>query len=485
MKLADKYIPASEYYNYQAPKEKLESVSQVIDRVYEEKESFITNVDAMEERLAVGGERLSASGGAGYLHDKSSAGNQGDMITSSDDKGVRTNNALADTVASGSGIYKIRQSAKERFYAKADYVRSRKQSVISNISKEDMREVWDNESRLLRKEAAYKAESIACDLLGEPNKRLSSRRELRFGEHGKIAVKISGERSGTWYDFSAEKGGDMFDLVQERRKCDFRRAAEYLRSAVGMDKSVNTGAHLQLVYDHENSDLLEKHIKAKKLEEREAKAKALQVEKLYARARDIGNLTVAYKYLTGHRGLNLNGARSVSALGDDIRTAGIYVKDTNDISTNNKGKGRYLPALIAFARDRDGNITGGQHLVLNKDSGYKADIAVPKKSFGKIAGSFVDLGNISYIEGAVKSRGNEVKTSVKNGVIADKAGEITIIAEGLETGLSVKQGLSEHSDKKDAICQTLCSLGISNIRNYEPYQGERIIIAADNDGFVA
>jgi hypothetical protein len=67
--------------------------------------------------------------------------------------------------------------------------------------------------------------------------------------------------------------------------------------------------------------------------------------------------------------------------------------------------------------------------------------------------------------------------------------EITIIAEGLETGLSVKQAIGEHShnNKNDkntdkTIIKTLCSLGIANLKNYEPYQGQRIIIASDNDG---
>ena len=30
--------------------------------------------------------------------------------------------------------------------------------------------------------------------------------------------------------------------------------------------------------------------------------------------------------------------------------------------------------------------------------------------------------------------------------------------------------------------KTLCSLGISNIKNYAPSKGEQIIIASDNDG---
>ncbi|KJV77336.1 toprim domain protein [Orientia tsutsugamushi str. UT76] len=50
---------------------------------------------------------------------------------------------------------------------------------------------------------------------------------------------------------------------------------------------------------------------------------------------------------------------------------------------------------------------------------------------------------------------------------------ITIIAEGAETALSLQQ-----SGIKGNI---IASAGISNLRNYSPFPGEKIIIAADND----
>ena len=86
----------------------------------------------------------------------------------------------------------------------------------------------------------------------------------------------------------------------------------------------------------------------------------------------------------------------------------------------------------------------------------KADIELSKKSFGKIADSFVDLG------GSVNSKlsSGQVKANQS----------ITIIAEGLKTGLSIKQSMLEHSNVKNIISATkkLCSLGISNIKNYQP-----------------
>jgi Ti-type conjugative transfer relaxase TraA len=424
--LVDKHMPDSEYYNYKAPELKREKVEEVLGYVAQEiNQEF--DKEIIVERAVVGG---------------NSSGNILSTVMEAQSRGV------SSTLNSNN----TRQSSKEHFYANADYIRSR-------VSHLERKAEWDSDMERLRSEVKFKTESIARDLLGEPNKALSNGRHLRFGEHGKISVGISGEKLGSWYDFSADKGGDMFALVQDTQKCDFKESVEYLRKSVGMEAGNNS--HLQLVHDHRNKDLTEKHIKAKAEEERINKAKAEQVDKLYSRAKDIGDRSVAYRYLTQERGLEFE-----ARLTHDVKTAGVYVGGSADES-NPLEKGRYLPAILAFARDSEGRVTGGQQILLNKISGAKASVDVPKKSFGKIAGSFVDL---DYLENKGKNGKNILKP------------EVTIIAEGLETALSVRQALYEHSEKKGVSTKTLCSLGISNIKNYQPNLGEKIIIAVDNDG---
>jgi len=226
----------------------------------------------------------------------------------------------------------------------------------------------------------------------------------------------------------------------------FKSAAEYLRRECGLQK-LNPGSNLSLVHDHNNSDLTEKYIKERQAEERAAKAKQLLVVKLHERAKDIGDRSVAHRYLTQRRGINC-------AVGTDIKTTGIKV----DI----KNQGQYLPAIVAFARNEHGVITGGQQILLDKRTGGKADVDIAKKSFGKIAGSFVEVG-----------KDENTPTGKVN---------VTVIAEGLETALSVKQALANDPNNKEIQVKVLCSLGISNIKNYHPASGEKIIIAADNDG---
>jgi putative DNA primase/helicase len=53
-------------------------------------------------------------------------------------------------------------------------------------------------------------EPAAVALLGEPNPRLSSPRELRWGRHGSFAVDLN---RGTWFDFEAATGGGLLALV--------------------------------------------------------------------------------------------------------------------------------------------------------------------------------------------------------------------------------------------------------------------------------
>lgn len=421
--LADKYLPKSEYYEYKPPQVVPERVEAVLDAIGadmmmgQEEASTVIHV---QEKIAVGENVMSANNINNIqVKTEGSVYNPGHI-------------ANVDTVLS---VNKSSQSTKQRFYANADYARN----AAKNLQRKT---VWDNESEQLRNVVRFKAEQIARDLLGEPNKKLSDGRTLRFGENGKIAVRISGERMGTWYDFSSSTGGDIFALVQEKQACDFKAAAEYLRRECGMQR-LDAGGSLKLVHDHNNSDLTKKYIKERQAEERAAKAKQMFVTNLHARAKDIGDRSVAHRYLTQRRGITCE-------VGVDIKITGI------------KNQGQYLPAIVAFARNEQGVITGGQQILLDKRTGGKADVDIAKRSFGKIAGSFVEVG-----------RGENASKGKVN---------VTIIAEGLETALSVKQALANGPNNKEIQVKVLCSLGISNIKNYQAVAGEKIIIAADNDG---
>jgi RecA-family ATPase len=53
-------------------------------------------------------------------------------------------------------------------------------------------------------------EPIARKLLGEPNRAMSSKTELRYGSHGSMSVDL---KKGTWFDHETGAGGGALDLI--------------------------------------------------------------------------------------------------------------------------------------------------------------------------------------------------------------------------------------------------------------------------------
>ena len=85
-----------------------------------------------------------------------------------------------------------------------------------------------------------RAAEIAMALLGEPNRSLSSRRELRFHRKGSLAVVIDGAKSGRWYDFEDGLGGDLIDLIKRVHGVTFREAVAYAEQFVGSVATLTT-----------------------------------------------------------------------------------------------------------------------------------------------------------------------------------------------------------------------------------------------------
>ena len=78
------------------------------------------------------------------------------------------------------------------------------------------------------------APAIASRLLGEPNKRLSSARELRYGTHGSLSVDLE---KGSFYDHEANAGGGMLALIQRERGGDEAAALSPQPAAVQVESN--------------------------------------------------------------------------------------------------------------------------------------------------------------------------------------------------------------------------------------------------------
>ena len=70
------------------------------------------------------------------------------------------------------------------------------------------------------------AEPVARELLGEPNRTYSGKRELRWGRKGSLVVHVD---RGTWHDFEADEGGGVLDLIQRETNTDKSGAIAWLQ----------------------------------------------------------------------------------------------------------------------------------------------------------------------------------------------------------------------------------------------------------------
>jgi hypothetical protein len=86
---------------------------------------------------------------------------------------------------------------------------------------------------LLRAALSAGMNDLARYLCGEPNRRMSNRRELRFGRKGSLAVVIAGPKAGSWCDHETNKGGGPLDLIMVARECSFRDALDTARDFLG------------------------------------------------------------------------------------------------------------------------------------------------------------------------------------------------------------------------------------------------------------
>lgn len=392
----DQRVVATDYYKFELPPESRAKVEAVLSETYDQNElQYQQHQEQLDEQQ--------------HVQDQP----QEQMMVN------------AQAVNARGGIATVnKQTAKERFYTNVEH--HRKQAKIEDAYKEEL--------DALKEQMQLSSEVIATSLMGEPNKKLTNSSTYRYGDKGSLAITITGEKAGTWYDFEKGKGGDLISLVSRQKACDFKQSVEYVKEIIGNHRQ----SSLQLVSDHDVSNKYIDHLSQEKRDQAARAAKARITQDLYNRSKDIGKGSVAARYLDEARGINCD-------LSADIKTTSIL----------DRASGKRFPAIVAFARDESGTITGGQQLLLDPATASKADVEVPRKSFGKIAGSFVEI--------AVTGNNTEHHNHYN----------LTIIAEGLETALSIKQAGTG--------AKIVCSLGISNIKNYPVRQGEKIIIAADHD----
>jgi len=88
-----------------------------------------------------------------------------------------------------------------------------------------------------REELRARAEEIVRSYLGEPNRRLSTKRQLRWHPKGSFVLNVAGDRVGLWYDHAAKTGGDIIEFIRQQRGCSIGEAIDEALTYLGPSAS--------------------------------------------------------------------------------------------------------------------------------------------------------------------------------------------------------------------------------------------------------
>jgi len=272
--------------------------------------------------------------------------------------------------------------------------------------------------------------SLATDLLGEPNKHMSRKTELRFGSKGSILFNIAEPREGQWHDFETGEKGNIFKLVQREKNLTFKEAVSYLANVLNVKADSNIISSLKASSQPKDQNSIE--------ETKERASRLNAVLEIYMKSKPLKG-TIAETYLRKER-------KITGPLAPDLR----YIPKGITFMYRGERKTISHHSFAAFGKNEEGRLSSVQLTKLN-DQGQRAFTLEGQKfnkiQYGLSKGSFVLL---------------------QEGQNTDRV----FMAEGLETALSIKE-----ANVKGKI---IASLGIHNIANYQGPEKE-IILCADND----
>ena len=211
---------------------------------------------------------------------------------------------------------------------------------------------------------------VARALLGEPNARLSTARELRYGTHGSLAVHVGGEHSGTFRDHEADAGGGVLDLVMHVDGArDTREAMAWLREAGLLD-----GA---------DSELAGRDAPSKgRYRGDSAPAPSSKPRDTTGAARRVWDATRPLAGTLAETYLLARGAGHV-AVAPSLRFSPAL--------THPQAPGRF-PALVAGVQDVHGGFLAVHRIYLDRSGAGKANVEPARASLGSTAGGAVRLG---------------------------------------------------------------------------------------------
>ena len=289
----------------------------------------------------------------------------------------------------------------------------------------------------VREALGHRAEDLFRSVFGEPVQPGAA--EWRAKTNGAVAMQMRGPKRGLWSDHAAGTGGDLLDLIA-REYCGYEKASQdfpavLAEAARWCGMSAEDARPERAALDRLEARRTKREAQAALEAVRAVQRRAALVRELAGRAVPVAGFTsgsAAERYLAS-RGVTELPAEGVDYLGPmpDVR---VLHPD--------------MAALVVWARDESGAITGGQRILIAPD-GSKADVEVRKPSFGSVGGS---VARFAAREG--------------------KEDGPLVIAEGPESALSIWQETGQ---------ETWAVFGASNWRNAPVPVDREVIFAPDRD----
>ena len=261
------------------------------------------------------------------------------------------------------------------------------------------------------------------------------------GDPGRsLSVHLHGPRAGIWSDFAAGEVGDALDLVAAvLYRGDLGEAMRWARTWLGVEGG---GGAVPQRHPSPASAPDSAH-------DDEVHARRAAALRLFLEARPSLAGTPGADYLAG-RGIQLE------ELGRQPRSLRFHP------ALFNRESDRRWPAIVAAVSDAEGVHAATHRTWLYRDPAgrwTKAPLRDPKMSFGRVAG-----GTIRLWRGASGKPLNQAPD-----------GETVVLAEGIETALSIAVACPE--------LRVLAGVSLGNLaRIILPPAVRTVILAADNDG---
>lgn len=229
--------------------------------------------------------------------------------------------------------------------------------------------------------------NLARELLGEPNRALSTTSQLRYGTKGSLAIETGGPEAGKWFDHEAATGGAGLELIRHHLGLDEKAARNWARNWLGEPAAEPSWTATPAAPASGSAELSEPT-------DKERAAKVAEI----VRCSESLVSTPVLTYL---------------------RNRGITITPPDCIRYRQFAFGKF-GAMVALATDEAGAVLALQQVYLTKD-GQKAPLDIVKRTNKAVDGWAT--------KAAVRLPGREPQ----------------ILCEGVETALSVWQATGQQS----------------------------------------